>query len=71
MPRALLLAFAQLDDPACRAPILWGMLGAALALLGLAWLASAGLGWALTDWPGWLAAVAKLAGGGATLLLAW
>ena len=36
MPRALFLAFAQLDDPACRAPILWGMLGAVVALLGLA-----------------------------------
>lgn len=71
MPRALLLAFAQLDDPACRAPILWGMLGAVVALLGLAWLAAAGLGWALTDWPGWLTAVAQLAGGAATLLLAW
>lgn len=71
MPRALLLAFAQLDDPACRAPILWGMLGAIIALLGLAWLAAAGLGWALADWPGWLTAVAQLAGGAATLLLAW
>ncbi len=71
MPRALLLAFAQLDDPACRAPILWSMLGAVAALLGLAWLAAAGLGWALADWPAWLAMVAQLAGGAATLLLAW
>ncbi len=71
MPRALLLAFTQLDDPAFRAPILWGMLGAAAALLGLSWLTAAGLGWALADWPGWVSAVAQVAGGAAGLLLAW
>ncbi|MBR0656339.1 EI24 domain-containing protein [Plastoroseomonas arctica] len=71
MPRAILLAFAQLDDPAFRAPILWGVLGAVVALLGLAGLAALGLGWALEGWPGWLTAIIQFAGGAATLLLAW
>jgi len=71
MPRALLLAFAQLDDPACRAPILWGVLGAALALFAMAGLAAIGLGWVLEGWPGWVTALIQLAGGAATLLLAW
>lgn len=62
MLRALLLAIGQLPDPAFRRPLL---LGAGLALaggLGLAWLASWGVG-ELAGGTGWLATAAAAAGG--------
>lgn len=62
MLRLLFLALAQLPDPAFRRPLL---LGAALALaggLGLAWLASWGVG-ELAGGTGWFATVAAAAGG--------
>jgi uncharacterized protein involved in cysteine biosynthesis len=62
MFRALLLAFGQLPDPAFRRPLI---LGAGLALaggLGLAWLASWGVG-ELAGGTGWFAGVAAAAGG--------
>lgn len=68
---ALLLAIRQLPDPAFRAPLLKGALGAAVALTGLAIGASAGLGWLAEGRAGWIASLAPWLGGAAGLLLAW
>ncbi len=74
MIRALLLSLGQLGDPAFRRPLLWGVLGAALAgglllwggIEGAAWLAAGqGAG------SGWLSWLAQTGGGLAALLLAW
>jgi len=69
MPTAFLLTFRQLGDPALLAPLLKGFLGALLAFLALAGLASWGVG-ELAGGTGWLAAVAAAAGGIAALVLA-
>lgn len=71
MIQALLLALRQLSDPAFRAPLLKGALGAAAALLGLALLCSVGLSWLATGQAGWIAAIAPWLGGVAGLVLAW
>jgi uncharacterized protein involved in cysteine biosynthesis len=71
MLRILLLALGQVGDPAFRRPLL---LGAALALaggLGLAWLASWGVG-ELAGGTGWFATIAAAAGGVLALFaVAW
>ena len=46
MPQALFLAFGQIGDPAFRRPLIMGVLGAALAVAGLIWLAAWLAGWA-------------------------
>ena len=56
MPQALFLAFRQLGDPAFRLPLILGVLGAALAVLGLIGLAAWLAGWAAAGGPerfGW------------------
>ena len=50
MPHALFLAFRQLGDPAFRRPLIMGVLGAALAVLGLIGLAAWLAGWAAKGW---------------------
>ncbi len=71
MPQALLLAFRQFDDPAFRAPLFKGALGAAVALVLLAYGASAAVAWIASGHGGWIAAIAPWLGGAAGLLLAW
>jgi uncharacterized protein involved in cysteine biosynthesis len=74
MIRAILLSLGQLGDPTFRRPLVWGVLGAALAgglllwggIEGAAWLAQ-GQGAA----SGWLSWLAQAGGGLAALLLAW
>ncbi|WP_198373594.1 EI24 domain-containing protein [Roseomonas rosulenta] len=70
MIRAVALAFAQLDDPAFRRPLLWGVFGAALAMALLAWGAIEGAAW-LAGGTGWLSWLAQAGGGIAALVLAW
>jgi uncharacterized protein involved in cysteine biosynthesis len=70
MPTALLLAFAQMDDPAFRRPLLWGVLGAVLAVALLAWGAIEAAAWAAGG-QGWLSWAAQAGGGAASLILAW
>lgn len=71
MPQALLLAFRQFDDPAFRAPLLKGALGAAVTLALLAYGTSAAVAWIAFGHGGWIAAIAPWLGGAAGLLLAW
>jgi uncharacterized protein involved in cysteine biosynthesis len=70
MIRALLLAFGQIGDPAFRRPLLLGALLALAGGLGLAWLASWGVG-ELAGGEGWLATAAAAAGGLLVLFIAW
>lgn len=70
MIRALALALSQLDDPAFRRPLLWGVLGAALSIALLVWGAIEGAAW-LAGGPGWLSWLAQAGGGLAALVLAW
>ncbi len=71
MPQALLLAFAQLGDPAFRAPLLKGIALAGLALAGLLWAAIAAAAWAAAGSAGWVGWLASAFGGLAGLFLAW
>jgi uncharacterized protein involved in cysteine biosynthesis len=70
MIRAVALALSQLDDPAFRRPLLWGVLGAALSIALLVWGAIAGAAW-LAGGTGWLSWLAQAGGGLAALVLAW
>lgn len=70
MPAALFLALGQMGDPAFRRPLLWGVLGAAVALGLLAWGAVEAAAWAAGG-TGWLAWLAEAGGGLAALVLAW
>jgi CysZ protein len=70
MIRAVALALSQLDDPAFRRPLLWGVLGAALSIALLVWGAIEGAAW-LAGGTGWLSWLAQAGGGLAALLLAW
>lgn len=70
MLAALLLAFGQIDDPAFRRPLLWGVLGALLAVALLAWGAIEAAAWAAGG-EGWLSWAAQAGGGAAALVLAW
>lgn len=70
MPTALLLALAQMGDPAFRRPLLTGVLGAALALALLVWGAIEAAAWAAGG-TGWLSWLAQAGGGAAGLVLAW
>jgi uncharacterized protein involved in cysteine biosynthesis len=70
MPAAILLAFAQLGDPAFRRPLVLGVLGAAIALGLLGWGAVEAAHWAAGT-TGWLSWIAQAGGGVAALLLAW
>ena len=70
MIRAVALALSQLDDPAFRRPLLWGVLGAALSIALLVWGAIEGAAW-LAGGTGWLSWLAQAGGGLAVLVLAW
>lgn len=70
MIRAVALALSQLDDPAFRRPLLWGVLGAALSIALLVWGAIEGAAW-LAGGQGWLSWLAQAGGGLAALVLAW
>ena len=70
MIRALVLAIGQIGDPAFRRPLLLGALLAFVGGLGLAWLASWGVG-ELAGGEGWLATAAATAGGLLVLFVAW
>jgi uncharacterized protein involved in cysteine biosynthesis len=70
MITAFMLALAQLRDPAFRRPLLWGVLGAAVALALLTWGAIDGAAW-LAGGTGWLSWLAQAGGGIAALILAW
>jgi uncharacterized protein involved in cysteine biosynthesis len=70
MPAALLLALGQIGDPAFRRPLLWGVLGAALAGAALVSGGVAAAGWAAGG-TGWLAWAAQAGGGALGLVLAW
>lgn len=70
MPAAILLAFAQIGDPAFRRPLILGVLGAAVALGLLTWGAVAAAAWAAGG-EGWLSWLAEIGGGVVALLLAW
>lgn len=71
MLHSLLLALRQLDDPALRAPLAKGALGAALALAGLVTMSAGGLGWLAAGRADWVTAIAPWLGGVAGLLIAW
>lgn len=71
MPQALLLALAQLGDPAFRAPLLKGMILAGLALAGLLWGGVATAGWAAGGSAAWVGWLASAFGGLLALFLAW
>lgn len=66
MPRALLLAFGQVSDPAFRRPLLLGAALAAFGGVGLAWLVGWGLG-EIAGGQGWFAGVVAAAGAVLTL----
>lgn len=70
MITAVTLALSQLGDPAFRRPLLWGVLGAAVAAGLLLWGAIEGAAW-LAGGPGWLSWLAQAGGGLAALVLAW
>ena len=71
MPQALFLAFQQLGDPAFRRPLIMGVLGAALAVLGLIWLAAWLGAWAASGGPEWLAWITQAGGAAAGVFLGW
>ncbi len=71
MPAALFLALGQIGDPAFRRPLLWGVLGAAVAIALLAWGAVELAAWAAAGEPGWLSWLAQAGGGAAALIAAW
>lgn len=66
---SLLLPLGQVDDPAFRAPLLKGVLGAAVAFAALVGLTGWGAS-ALAGGTGWLAGVAAALGGALALLAA-
>jgi CysZ protein len=70
MIRSVALALSQLDDPAFRRPLLWGVLGAALSIALLVWGAIEGAAW-LAGGTGWLSWLAQAGGGLAALVAAW
>jgi uncharacterized protein involved in cysteine biosynthesis len=70
MIRAIFLALGQLGDPAFRRPLVWGVLGAALAGGLLLWGGIEGAAW-LAQGQGWLSWLAQAGGGLAALLLSW
>ena len=71
MPQALFLAFRQFGDPAFRRPLIMGVLGAALAVAGLIWLAAWLAGWAAAGGPEWLAWITQAGGAAAGVFLGW
>ncbi|WP_338148207.1 EI24 domain-containing protein [Neoroseomonas eburnea] len=70
MITALMLALGQMGDPAFRRPLLFGVLGAAVALGLLTWGAIEAAAWAAGG-TGWLSWLAQLGGGAAALVMAW
>jgi CysZ protein len=71
MPQALFLALRQFGDPAFRRPLILGVLGAALAVLGLIWLAAWLAGWAAAGGPEWLSWITQAGGAAAGVFLSW
>ena len=71
MPQALFLAFRQIGDPAFRRPLIMGVLGAALSVAGLIWLAAWLAGWAASGGPDWLAWITQACGAAAGVFLGW
>jgi CysZ protein len=71
MPQALFLAFRQIGDPAFRRPLLLAVLGAALAVAGLIWLAAWLAGWAAAGGPEWLSWITQAGGAAAGVFLGW
>ena len=71
MPQALFLAFQQLGDPAFRRPLILGVLGAALAVLGLIGLAAWLGAWAASGGPEWLSWITQAGGAAAGVFLGW
>jgi uncharacterized protein involved in cysteine biosynthesis len=71
MPQALFLAFRQIGDPAFRRPLFLAVLGAALAVAGLIWLAAWLAGWAAAGGPEWLAWITQAGGAAAGVFLGW
>ena len=71
MPQALFLAFRQIGDPAFRRPLIMGVLGAALSVAGLIWLAAWLAGWAAAGGPEWLAWITQAGGAAAGVFLGW
>jgi uncharacterized protein involved in cysteine biosynthesis len=71
MPQALFLAFRQLGDPAFRLPLILGVLGAGLAVLGLIGLAAWLAGWAAAGGPEWLSWITQAGGAAAGVFLGW
>jgi uncharacterized protein involved in cysteine biosynthesis len=71
MPQALFLAFRQMGDPAFRRPLIMGVLGAALSVAGLIWLAAWLAGWAAAGGPEWLAWITQAGGAAAGVFLGW
>jgi CysZ protein len=71
MPQALFLAFRQLGDPAFRRPLIMGVLGAALAVLGLIGLAAWLGAWAAAGGPEWLSWITQAGGAAAGVFLGW
>ena len=71
MPQALFLALRQLGDPAFRLPLILGVLGAALAVLGLIGLAAWLAGWAAAGGPEWLSWITQAGGAAAGVFLGW
>ncbi|MBR0681049.1 cysteine biosynthesis protein CysZ [Roseomonas eburnea] len=65
-----MLALGQMGDPAFRRPLLFGVLGAAVALGLLTWGAIEAAAWAAGG-TGWLSWLAQLGGGAAALVMAW
>jgi uncharacterized protein involved in cysteine biosynthesis len=71
MPQALFLALRQFGDPAFRRPLILGVLGAALAVLGLIGLAAWLAGWAAAGGPEWLSWITQAGGAAAGVFLSW
>jgi CysZ protein len=71
MPQALFLAFRQIGDSAFRRPLIMGVLGTALSVAGLIWLAAWLAGWAASGGPEWLAWVTQAGGAAAGVFLGW
>ncbi|WP_431281426.1 EI24 domain-containing protein [Humitalea sp. 24SJ18S-53] len=71
MPQALILALAQLGDPAFRGPLIKGVLLSALAMAALFWGSVEVAAWFAAGSAGWVGWLASGLGGFLGLFLAW